>query len=156
MFGHSMTLPSGSRKATWFESDRPSLTSVWSAPRPIPYRTAAWSMAALKGWCARPISPPHLTQRECSAIGAPNSRAAAASPLCCFPGSRRQNRLRSRRWPSVADLLVPDLFPKVNAADANTAKWLRKAVLPPEIARKWPFRPYFCRRKQAVCPTAGA
>jgi len=31
-----------------------------------------------------------------------------------------------------------------------------RPVLPTEIARKWPFRPYFCRRQQAICPTAGA
>ena len=33
---------------------------------------------------------------------------------------------------------------------------LREAVLPPEIAGKWPFRPYFCCRKQPIWRTAGA
>jgi hypothetical protein len=40
--------------------------------------------------------------------------------------------------------------------DLRVSFWLREGVLPPEIAGKWRFRPYFCHRKQPICLTASA
>jgi hypothetical protein len=121
LFGHSRTLPGGSRKATWLESDAllPKPDVGMERPPAHIYRTAAWSMAALKGWCATVDLTPssHAAGLLCDRRS--HGRAAAASPLCCLPGSRRQNRLRSN---------VHQLYPRVAFIVTNLSRPAERVV----------------------------
>lgn len=123
--------------------------------RPLKHRHRRDAEAARGNIRARlilPIRYPRLPIKAGPMLGAaPPSHPFSRSPCC--GGSLRHERRPQQTIPPRARAGKKSKGLDIN--DLRASCEVRGASCRGTIAGKWRFRPYFCRRKQPICPTAG-